>query len=129
MGADDRQEGGSVAGVAVDFGGLDRLGAAQRLLWVSLGLTAVGLLGLVCDARWRPRHQLERSAQVMARLDLGVPAWVPAGRAGRHVAAWRSAIDLRPTPAMFRFDPSLDRWLLSPSRAPAPGPFRDEVDR
>ena len=129
MGADDRQKGGEVAGAEADLAGIDRLGAAQRLVRLSAALTVAGLVMLVGDSGGRPRPQLELSARVMARLDLDVPAWVPAGRAARHPSAWRRAVDLRPTPGMFRWDPSVDRLLIEPRLAPTVPPSGREVPR
>ncbi|MBW2455309.1 MAG: hypothetical protein JRI68_12395 [Deltaproteobacteria bacterium] len=129
MGADDRQESGAVVDATGDLDGIDRLSAARRLLRVSLVLTVVGLLVLILDGWWRPRSQLELSAQVMAGLDLDVPAWVPSGRAGRHAGAWRRAVDLRPTPRMFRLDPSVDRLLIDPRLASPVGQPPGEVAR
>jgi len=121
MGADDRQKGVAVAGGSDHTVAVDRLSAARRLAWVSAVLTLVALASLLGDAGWRPRPQLELAAQVMAGLDLDVPAWVPAGRAGRHATAWRAAVDLRASPSMFRWDPSVDRLLIQPPVAPPHG--------
>ncbi len=129
MGADDRQEGGSLADAAAHLRAIDRLAAARRLVQVSLGLTAIGLLVLVLDPWWRPRPQLGRAAQVMTSLALAVPAWVPSGRGGRQQGARHSAIDLRPSPRMFRFDPSVDRLLIQPAAPPGTRSSHDEVSR
>jgi hypothetical protein len=129
MGADDRQEGGSLGETAARLGAIDRLAAARRIVQLSLGLTAAGLVVLALDYGWRPRSQIGVSVQVMTSLDLAVPAWVPAGRAGRQHGARRCAVDLRPSPRMFRFDPSVARLLIRPAVTEGQCRSLDEVSR